>query len=129
MAWINAGIALASGWGKFDDSLRAYEKAIEIDPRSANAWNGKGEVLRIQGKYDEANKAYDKAIELNPQNAAAWYFKGVVLQGMNRNPEADFAFNKSEELGWLLPRPKFGLINLNSASIGNWYKYTCSIII
>jgi Flp pilus assembly protein TadD len=41
-----------------------YNKSIELDPRLADAWNGKGNVLRANGCTTEADAAFTKAKEL-----------------------------------------------------------------
>lgn len=56
---------------KFDEAIKAYAKAIKINPQSPMAWNNKGLALANLHKSDEAIKAYDKAIEINPQDSMA----------------------------------------------------------
>ena len=46
--------------GHYNEAIRDYEKAIELDPRYALTWNNKGKALFDQGKYDEAIQAYEK---------------------------------------------------------------------
>ena len=53
--------------GKYDEAIKAYDEAIRLDPKYADAWNNKGTALNNQGKYDEAIKAYDEAIRLDPK--------------------------------------------------------------
>ena len=43
-----------------------YDQAIEKDPRSADAWTGKGIALQYQEKYDEALACYDRALAIHP---------------------------------------------------------------
>ena len=62
-AWLNEGKALFAQ-GKLNESIQAYDKAIELNPSYAEAWLGIGDALNSQGKYDDAVKAYDKALEL-----------------------------------------------------------------
>ena len=54
-----------------DEAIKAYDKAIEINPKYSEAWNNKGNALYNQTKFDEAIKAYNKAIEINLSNATA----------------------------------------------------------
>ena len=68
MAWNNKGLALNSQ-GKYNESIEAYDEAIKLDPKYANAWNNKGNALQNQGKYDESIEAYDEAIKLDPKFA------------------------------------------------------------
>ena len=48
-----------------------FRKAIELDPKYADAYNNLGNALRGQKKLDEAIAAYRKAIELDPKYANA----------------------------------------------------------
>ena len=57
--------------GKSDEAIKAYDKAIEINPHNSDAWYNKGIALYNLNKSDEAIKAYDKAIEINPQDSKA----------------------------------------------------------
>jgi len=43
-----------------------FRKAIEIDPKNAEAWVYLGVALRNDKKEDDARKAFNKALELNP---------------------------------------------------------------
>jgi len=45
-----------------------FEKAVEIDPTYAAAWNNLAIAYEEQGKFPEAEKAYKKAVELDPGN-------------------------------------------------------------
>jgi len=46
---------------KYDDAIKAYDKAIEINPQFAAAWNKKGNALKTVGRTAEANLAFNKA--------------------------------------------------------------------
>ncbi len=84
-------------------SLQYFDKAIAIDPQSANSWYNKGAALADLGRNEEAIAAYDKAIEIDPQLAAAWYTKGVALTYLGRNEEAIAAYDKTIEI-----KPQYG---------------------
>lgn len=45
-----------------------FEKAVELDPTYAAAWNNLAIAYEEQGKFAEANRAYAKAIENDPDN-------------------------------------------------------------
>lgn len=45
-----------------------FEKAVELDPTYAAAWNNLAIAYEEQGNFTEANKAYAKAIEIDPDN-------------------------------------------------------------
>ena len=92
-AWVQEGSVLTNS-GKYTEAIKAYDKAIKINPQDADAWNGKGVVLDELGKYDEAIKAYDKAIEIDPRYFEAWTNKGVDLVNLNKYDEAKAAYDR-----------------------------------
>ena len=49
---------------RINESIDAYNTAIEVDPRWATPWNGKGVVLQRMGRNAEAKAALVKAKEL-----------------------------------------------------------------
>ncbi|MGA2270578.1 MAG: tetratricopeptide repeat protein [Bryobacteraceae bacterium] len=49
-------------------------KAVEMDPRSAQAWASRGLSLSLNGKDEEAEKAFELAIRLAPDLFEAYYF-------------------------------------------------------
>jgi Tfp pilus assembly protein PilF len=61
------------GWdvamkGLWNEATYRWEKAVELDPSYAAAWNDLGIAYEEQGKFDEARKAYEKALQLEPNN-------------------------------------------------------------
>lgn len=86
---------------KYDETIQALDKALELDSQNANSWYYKGKALYSLGRYDEALHAYNKVIELQPKSGEyvdAWYNKGVTLRKLNRCDEALQAFDKVIEL-------------------------------
>ena len=81
-----------------NEAIETYNKAIEINPQFAEAWNNKGTALGNLGRFEEALIAYDKAIEINPQFAEAWNSKGAALGNLGRFEEALIAFDKAIEI-------------------------------
>ena len=55
VGWNNKGLALYSQ-GKYDEAVKAYEEAIWLNPKEADAWIGKGSALGKQDKNDKAIK-------------------------------------------------------------------------
>ena len=73
---------------RYVDAIRSYDKAIELDPKYALAWNNKGSALGYQENYDEAIKCYDEAVRLDPNYAVAKYNKGVIFSIQYKYNEA-----------------------------------------
>ena len=79
--WIKEGDALHNQ-SKHDEDIQAYDKAIEIDPQSEEAWTKRGSALFGSGRAgasDEAVRCFDNAILINPNYAEAWMEKGRWL--------------------------------------------------
>ncbi len=53
--------------GEYEEALKTFDGALQIDATSVVAWKGKGDALNETGRYDEAVNAYDKAVELSPE--------------------------------------------------------------
>lgn len=84
--------------GRFDEALKQFDKAIEINPQDALAWGNKGVALDELGRYEEAITCYDKAIEINSKYAEAWYNKGVALGYLGRYEEAVTCYDNAIEI-------------------------------
>lgn len=91
--------------GSTEESLCAFEKAIDLDPESYEAWTSKGYAhsrLAFSNKeptrYNESLAAFEKAIDLNRSYASAWSGKGSVLSMLGRYDEALEAYNASLDL-------------------------------
>ena len=95
--WIDQGFALYNQ-SKYDASLQAFGKAIDLDPGNADAWYNKGVVLFEQGKINDSLQAFNKSIEIDPLDADSWYNKGSALAALGRSTEAEDAFAKAGEL-------------------------------
>ena len=90
----------------YEDSIKEFEKAIQLDPYDMNAWNWMGMVLDSRlNRLEEALAAYDKTIEIDGTNgsdnillANAWTAKGGVLAKLDGFNESTVAFSKALEL-------------------------------
>lgn len=55
--------------GLWREAIYRWEKAVEIDPMYAAAFNDLGIAYEHEGQLDKARKAYEKALALEPNNA------------------------------------------------------------
>jgi Tfp pilus assembly protein PilF len=67
-AQVDFGIKVAQN-GLWKEATYRWEKAVEIDPGYAAAWNNLGIGYEHEGRFDDARKAYEKAVALDPKNA------------------------------------------------------------
>jgi Flp pilus assembly protein TadD len=61
------GISVAQR-GLWREAIYRWEKAIEIDPTYAAAYNDLGIAYEHEGQLEKARKAYEKALDLDPNN-------------------------------------------------------------
>ena len=66
-AQVEFGISVAQR-GLWQEALYRWERAVEIDPSYAAAWNNLGIAYEREGSFDEARDAYEKALDLEPSN-------------------------------------------------------------
>jgi tetratricopeptide (TPR) repeat protein len=65
-------------WQRYDEALKCYDKAIEMNPNFVKAWENKGVAFYRLRKYEEAIKCYDKIIVMNPNYPKPWIMKGQI---------------------------------------------------
>jgi type IV pilus assembly protein PilF len=54
--------------GLWREAIYRWEKAVELDPGYAAAFNDLAVAYEHEGELQKARKAYDKALELDPNN-------------------------------------------------------------
>ena len=67
-AQVEFGISVAQR-GLWREAIYRWEKAVEIDPTYAAAFNDLAIAYEHEGQLEKARKAYEKALELDPNNA------------------------------------------------------------
>ena len=67
-AQVEFGISVAQR-GLWREAIYRWEKATELDPTYAAAFNDLAIAYEHEGQLDKARKAYERAIELDPNNA------------------------------------------------------------
>jgi tetratricopeptide (TPR) repeat protein len=89
MTWAHAelGEALRSAQ-RYEDSVAAFDRALEQKPDYVFALGGKGESLRLLGRIDDAMAVLDRAIELEPTYAFGLRVLGQIKKVRQEFPEA-----------------------------------------
>ena len=64
---VDFGIKVAQN-GLWKEATYRWEKAVELDPTYAAAWNNLGIAYEHEGRFEDARKAYEKAVALDPKN-------------------------------------------------------------
>lgn len=50
------------------EALYRFQRAIDLDPTYARAWNNLGIAFEQEERFDEAREAYETALDLDPDN-------------------------------------------------------------
>jgi len=95
--WNNKGISLNS-LSKYQEAIKCFDKAINIDPLNSGAWNNKGSSLHLLGRGREALSCLEKALKLNPSNARAWANKGSLFSGLGQLDDALECLNQALDI-------------------------------
>jgi len=64
--------------GDLDSALAAFNHALELDPKSADALYNRGLTKAAQDDSDGAISDYSQALEINPKMAQAYYARGLA---------------------------------------------------
>ena len=67
-AQVDFGIDVAQR-GLWREAIYRWEKAVEIDPTYAAAFNDLAVAYEHEGQLDKARQAYEKAIQIEPNNS------------------------------------------------------------
>ena len=87
---------------EYDQAIAAFTEAIQIDPRSAEAYLGRGECYWRNKDYDNTILDCTQAIRIDSESAAAYSRRGTAYSGKKDQVQAMLDFNEAIRLD-----PKF----------------------
>ena len=79
--------------GELDEAIKDYNKAIELDPDNAEAYNNLADLWLRMNNYDIAMKNINIAIEKNSKLYIAFVTRGEILMAIEKINEAIEDFN------------------------------------
>ncbi|MFL1895027.1 tetratricopeptide repeat protein [Aquimarina sp. 2-A2] len=79
-------------------AIKAYDKAIKLNPLDTILYNSRGLALKKLKKYKEAIYNFESVIELDSMNDAAIYNLGSVYSILKKNSLAINSFTKAIEI-------------------------------
>jgi tetratricopeptide (TPR) repeat protein len=106
---------------KYDDSIAAFHRALEIDPKCADCYYNIGFAYTEQKAYDKAEESYKKALEVEPNYTPAYNGLANIYNAQRRFDEAGEASRKAAELSAAAPG---GLVGASADSL-----YTQAVIL
>ncbi len=78
-----------------EEAMAAYRRALEIDPRLADAHLNLGRLLHERGEPGAAEAHYRQALAVRPDDATAAFNLGVALQDLGRLEDAAEAYESA----------------------------------
>jgi tetratricopeptide (TPR) repeat protein len=100
-------IAIATG--RYEDAVREFERALDAEPMSSDAFGGLAKAYEALGKLAEAEATYKKAVALKPAYWRGHNALGTFYMYHGRYDEAEQQYEKVIALA---PRNYWGYINL-----------------
>jgi tetratricopeptide (TPR) repeat protein len=90
------------GEGKLVEAVAEYQKALELDPRFADALHGLAQAYHAQQDFDGTIETAERILALDPDDVLAWTSISRAYQRKGMVPEAEAAGNKARIIGWKL---------------------------
>jgi len=97
MPWYGKGATLIL-LGRYDEALRAIDKALDINPHNEVAWLNKGNAFTKLGRLIDALRCFNAAIKVNPEYEVAWNNKGNALARLGKFDEALGCYERALEI-------------------------------
>jgi len=85
-------------FGRTEEALEHAERAVEIDPRFAQAWYNRGFFLNERGLAEDALTAFDNAIRLGYRSADLLEEKAIALEQLGEDERAEEVAEEAEQL-------------------------------
>jgi tetratricopeptide (TPR) repeat protein len=84
--------------GRFEEALKALDKAIQLKPEVAELWINLGNILVDLARPADALLAFQHGLKLDPRHWDAAYRCGFLLDGLGQPAEALSYFDLSDKL-------------------------------
>ena len=81
--------------GDYQGAVNAYQSAINIDPKSFDAWYGKGVALGNLKQYGDSIAALQTAVSLNDKSSDAYDWLGYAFDQQNKTTNALNAYKQA----------------------------------
>ena len=79
----------------YPDAIKWLEKAVEFDPKNADAWYYLGRAYYTKGRLAEARTSFNKVLNLEPHDVRAENNLGLILETEGKPTEAIEAYRRS----------------------------------
>ena len=83
---------------KFDKSLNAYSKAIEINPQNSSTYLNRAITYSMMKQYEKSIPDYDKSLELSPEVALTYKNRAYTLLQLGQYDKSISDYDKAIQL-------------------------------
>jgi protein O-GlcNAc transferase len=101
--------------GNLTEALAAFNKAIELNAKAAEAFHDRGVALQLSGNFTAAFDAFKRAVALTPTLDQAWFNGGCMLCAMQQPRKAIAWFKQALELNPYSAHTHYNLANAYKA--------------
>ncbi len=94
--------------GRIVEAIAQYDKAIELSPKCAKAYNNRGGAHLRLGEHTRAISDFDKALELDPDYTSAYHNRANAYLDSDRYEEAVIDYTHAIDLDTKHTKAYFG---------------------
>src|SRR5215472_7506582 len=94
---VSRGHAL-KGEGRIEEAFNAFNRAVELDVDSTDAWKALAQILADLNRHHEAALSFQYVLKLDPADADAAYRGGLSLFKSGKLEEAIQLLDRSNQL-------------------------------
>jgi len=95
-----------------DQAMEASERALQMDPDSAEAHASRGLALYISKRFEQAEREFETAMMLNPNLLEAYFLYGMICSSLGNFQKAAWLYLRAAEVS---PADYLPLVYLSQA--------------
>ncbi len=115
MDWFKKGSVLRYSKKNNQEAMKAFDKAIEIDPNYAKAYAGRAAIYNEWGQYQNGLRESEQAIKLDPNLPWGFNCRGWAYNGLRNHQKALEDLNRAIDL-----EPKYAWAYSHRSSAYYW---------
>ncbi len=116
-AAMSAG-AKALSQERYREALKAFTRALELDPAYAEAWNRRATTYYLMDRCEKSLADIERVLELEPRHFGAFAGRGLCLREQGRSEAAIRAFERALELNPHLDNVYLEILRIRSRRDG-----------
>jgi tetratricopeptide (TPR) repeat protein len=80
---------------KPEKAIKAFERAIDIDPKRSDGYLGRANSLNTLGRHKQSIEDYNRALEIDPELANAYVNRGIAHAHLGEREKAIADYEKA----------------------------------